>query len=251
MTTLPGDTILAMATMEYVASWASELNRGRFTIVRDDVGLDGLHDRGLQSVRALSPSLRRVMVMAAVDEPPPGPHIYRVRGALTVGSESGVSASLQGDRQLTLIRLPGSLVRGPCHSDGAVTIDEQQWTEVPGMSTTVTLRRPRDRVLLVYHADCHPAGFSYQAHFTILRHSDVGGTSNLGLSAEFGLERVSSDYAASSEYPVGILCDTPGSLGPHTYSFAARVVNTGVSSDATPVVVGYSGAITAIILPTR
>eukprot|EP00434_Breviolum_minutum_P027914 symbB.v1.2.024695.t1/scaffold2353.1/size81579/4 len=88
ITTLPGERVLVICTMHYVANWSSELNRGRFTVVRDDLGLDGLADRGLQSVRALGPSQPRTMMMATIDEPPPGPHLYRARAALTTGEES-------------------------------------------------------------------------------------------------------------------------------------------------------------------
>eukprot|EP00435_Cladocopium_sp_Y103_P055971 s574_g18.t1 len=88
ITTLPGERVLVVCTMHYTANWSSELNRGRFTVVRDDLGLDGLADRGLQSVRSLGPSQSRTMIMATVDEPPPGPHLYRARAALTTGEDS-------------------------------------------------------------------------------------------------------------------------------------------------------------------
>ena len=56
-----------------------------------------------------------------------------------------------------------------------------------------------------------------------------------------------SSYQASDEYPTGIFCDTPGAAGVWTYSLHARV---GAAGGAAPVVVGYSGTITAILLPT-
>jgi len=251
VTTLPGDRILAVCSIRYAAHWASEMNRGRFTLVRDDLGLDGLHDRGLQSVRALSPGLHRVALMAAVDAPPPGPHIYRARAALTVGNETGVSNALQGDRQLTLIRLPSSIVVGPNRVLEPVTVDEGRWTEIPGLEVTVALRRPRDRVMVVYHTDCNPQSHFYEAHFTLFRRSESGSPKNLGFSEEFGTEMVSSDYGASSEYPVGIMCDAPGGLGTYTYYLCARVNNTGTSTENPAVTVGYSGSITAVLLSSR
>lgn len=82
---------------------------------------------------------------------------------------------------------------------------------------------------------------------------------------------VFSDYGASSEYPVGLLVDTPGSQGhdgelvmigdvvdlhqnwiifsgPWTYYLAARVSNLGTTSENPSVVVGYSGSLFAMIL---
>jgi len=248
--TLPGEKVLVLCTMHYVANWSSELNRGRFTIVRDDVGLDGLADRGLQSVRSLGPSQARTLVMATIDEPPPGPHLYRTRAALTTGDESGVSATLQKERQLVLVRLPGHLVIGPMRPTEPTEITEGSWTEIPGMSLTCGLRRPRDRVLLVYHIDCSPLSHFYEAHFTIFRRKEASSApaQNLGFSEDFGLDMVFSDYGASSEYPAAFLVDTPGTQGPWTYYVAARVANLGTSRDNPPVVVGYSGSISAVLL---
>mmetsp|Transcript_16265 Transcript_16265/g.56753 ORF Transcript_16265/g.56753 Transcript_16265/m.56753 type:complete len:298 (+) Transcript_16265:478-1371(+) len=250
VTTLPGEKVLTICTMQYSANWASDLNRGRFTIVRDDVGLDGVHDRGLQSVRALQPNLQRSLVMATIDEPPPGPHIYRVRAALTAGIETGVTNTLQGSRQLALVRLPGGTVFGPSRVEEPVVIDDGRWTEIPGLCVSVALRRPRDKVLIVYHTDCNPQSYFYEAHFTLFRRSGSGAACNLGFCDEFGMEMVSSDYVASSEYPVGIVCDVPGSVGPHRYYIAAKVKNMGTSTENPSVVVGYSGSISAILLPT-
>ncbi|CAJ1373593.1 unnamed protein product [Effrenium voratum] len=253
ITTLPGERVLVLCAMHYVANWSSELNRGRFTLVRDDLGLDGPADRGLQSVRALGPSQPRTMIMATLDEPPPGPHLYRARAALTTGEESGVSLTLTGERQLALVRLPSNLVIGPSRPIEPVEITEGTWTEIPGMCATCTLRRPRNRVLLVYHIDCNPLSFHYEAHFTIFRRKEsaVSSDQNLGFSEDFGLDMVFSDYGASSESPVGLLMDTPGSQGPWTYYLAARVANLGTSRENPPVVVGYSGSISAVILPAR
>ncbi|CAE7499787.1 ANK1 [Symbiodinium natans] len=248
--TLPGEKVLVLCTMHYVANWSSELNRGRFTLVRDDTGLDGLADRGLQSVRSLGPNQARTLVMATVDEPPAGPHLYRVRAALTTGDESGVSATLQNERQLALVRLPGHLVTGPMQATHPIEVTEGSWTEIPGMSLTCSLRRPRDRILLVYHVDCSPLSHFYEAHFTIFRRKEASSApaQNLGFSEDYGLDMVFSDYGASSEYPAALLVDTPGSLGAWTYYVAARVANLGTSRENPPVVVGYSGSISAVLL---
>ena len=44
--------------------------------------------------------------------------------------------------------------------------------------------------------------------------------------------------------------DTPG-LGLWSYYLAARVVNVGTSREAPRVLVGYSGALSALLLPAR
>jgi len=251
ITVLPGDKVLCICTIRYDAQWSSEMNRGRFTIARDDFGLDGLADRGLQSVRALGPDLKRVALMATVDDPPPGPHLYRVRSALTTGCDTGVVNVIEGDRQLALLRLPGHLVHGPCRTEGPVTIDSGNWMEIPGLSVTVNLRKARDKVMIVYHTDCNPEDYFYEAHFTVFRRGSSGSAKNIGYTDGFGIEMISSDYRASSEYPVGILCDSPGALGTWTYYMAAKVVNTGTSSENPMVTVGYSGSITGILLTTK
>lgn len=249
--TLPGDKVLAICTVRYVAGWASEHCRGRFTIVRDDFGLDGIHDRGLQSVRALGPKMPRTALMVSVDDPPPGPHLYRVRAAVTAGTDTGVANELYGDRQLALLRLPAGLVSGPCRAQGPVRVDEACWTELPGLEVSIALRRPRDRVMIIYHTDCSPQSHYYEAHFTLFRRSETSASKNLGFSEDFGLEMIFSDYAASSEYPAGMICDTPGSVGMFTYYLAARVVNMGTSTDNPAVLVGYSGSISAVLLSSR
>eukprot|EP00435_Cladocopium_sp_Y103_P054641 s574_g17.t2 len=131
--------------------------------------------------------------------------------------------------RLALIRLPGNLVTGPMRPLEPVEIHDGTWTEIPGMFASCSLRRPRDRVLLVYHIDCNPQNYFYEAHFTIFRRKDgaISSDQNLGFSeemrsGEFGLDMVFSDYGASSEYPAGLLIDTPGSQGPWTYYLAAR-----------------------------
>merc|ERR1712107_76545 len=88
--TAPEDKVLALCVLQYTANWSIEMNRGRFTIARDDFGLDGIADRGLQSVRALGPDRPRALLMAVVDDPPPGPHLYRVRSATTADEGTGI-----------------------------------------------------------------------------------------------------------------------------------------------------------------
>merc|ERR1711972_945894 len=112
------------------------MNRGRFTIARDDVGLDTLADRGLQSVRALAPQLKRAALMATIDEPPPGPHLYRVRTALSAGEAQGVANCIEGQRQLAIIRFPGHMVAGPGRVEAPVEIYEGSWMEIPGLTAT-------------------------------------------------------------------------------------------------------------------
>lgn len=249
VTTLPGDRVLAICTIPYAASWATEMNRGRFTLVRDDLGLDGPADRGLQSVRALAPQLRRTALMATVDVPPPGAHCYRARAALTSEQITGNRISLEGPRRLTLIRLPSSLVSGPSFVEGPITVEGGKWTEIPGLSVTVETKRPRDRVLIVYNTDCHPLDFFYKAHFTVRRHTAASGLpACLGHSEDDGLETVCSDYCASSEYPVGLLCDAPSTVGTFTYCVLARVANMGTGSETPAVRVGFTGTVTAVRL---
>jgi len=245
--TRPGDKVLCLCVLTYCANWSSELHRGRFTIVRDDVGLDGV-DRGLQSVRALGPHQPRVLLMATLDDPPAGPHLYRVRAATT--GDTGAVNSIEGDRQLSLIRLPGHLVSGPCRAR-PVTVDEPRWIEIPGMSSCIRLERSRDRVLVVYHADAHPQEFSYKVHFTVFRQGERGAVKNLGFTDDMGMETVTSDRPASSDYPVGLFVDAPGSAGDWIYSVGARVENVGVSKDCPAVVTGHVGSISLVLLASR
>ncbi|CAK0846176.1 unnamed protein product [Prorocentrum cordatum] len=73
--TNPGEKVLVVCTVKYTALWADEGARGRFTILRDGKGLDP-GSYGLQSVRSLQKDARRAMVVALVDDPDPGPHLY-------------------------------------------------------------------------------------------------------------------------------------------------------------------------------
>eukprot|EP00927_Polykrikos_kofoidii_P062846 TRINITY_DN57642_c0_g1_i1.p1 TRINITY_DN57642_c0_g1~~TRINITY_DN57642_c0_g1_i1.p1 ORF type:complete len:549 (-),score=46.76 TRINITY_DN57642_c0_g1_i1:95-1741(-) len=281
VTTIPGDRVLVLCLVHYTAQWSSEFNRGRFTVVRDDIGLDGPADRGLQSVRALSPALRRTLLIATVDEPPPGPHLYRVRGTITARTETGVFGVLEGVRQLSLVRLPGSATVGPVYSDGPCVVNTS-WTEIPGLSLSIGVPRARDRIMLVYHVDCHAHENTYEIQFTLIRRGgraggQLGGflasarldacadplapakmkadtttgaassaASALRFSEDITAAVVRSDDSASSEYPVGIICDTPGTAGVCSYAVAARVADVGTGrANAT---VGYSGSLTAVVL---
>eukprot|EP00438_Fugacium_kawagutii_P007803 Skav236038 [mRNA] locus=scaffold1509:137009:142218:+ [translate_table: standard] len=85
ITTLPGERVLVLCTIHYVANWSSP---DLFLMILSTLNkFEAQQDRGLQSVRALGPSQPRTMLMATVDEPPPGPHLYRARAALTTGEE--------------------------------------------------------------------------------------------------------------------------------------------------------------------
>ena len=61
---------------------------------------------------------------------------------------------------------------------------------------------------------------------------------------------VFSDYGASSEYPAGLLMDTPGA-GTWSYYLAARVANVGTSRESPGVLLGYSGGLSALIFGAR
>lgn len=249
VTTSPGDCVLAICTIPYAASWASETNRGRFTLMRDDLSLDGPADLGLQSVRALTPQLRRTAIMATVDVPPPGVHCYRARATVTSDDELGANVSLQGARRLTLIRLPSSLVAGPSFVHGPTTVEKSSWTAIPGLSVTIATKRPRDRVLIVFNTDCHPLEKSYNAQFTVRRYAGAGGPpACLGPADDDGLEIVCSEYCASSEYPAGLLCDAPSTTGLFTYCVLARCANMGTSRRNPAVSVGLTGTLTAVRL---
>ncbi|CAK0815885.1 unnamed protein product [Prorocentrum cordatum] len=66
--------------------------------------------------------------------------------------------------------------------DGGVA----HWTEIPGLSVSVTLARPRDKVLIVFHVDCNPQDHFYDARFTVFRRSEagLGAVTNLGFSED-------------------------------------------------------------------
>ena len=62
-------------TIRYTALWSDEMTRGRFSIFRDGQPLDPEHF-GLQSVRSMQKNLKSVAVMAIMDDPGEGPHVY-------------------------------------------------------------------------------------------------------------------------------------------------------------------------------
>eukprot|EP00439_Symbiodinium_sp_Y106_P014705 s13340_g2.t1 len=117
---------------------------------------------------------------------------------------SGVSATLQKERQLVLVRLPGHLVIGPMRPTEPTEITEGDRKCYPSTESfhfmllllaecplrhlwfLSTVRRPRDRVLLVYHIDCSPLSHFYEAHFTIFRRKEASSApaQNLGFSED-------------------------------------------------------------------
>jgi len=244
--TNPGEKVLIVCSIKYTALWSDELTRGRFTIFRDGVSLDP-ESFGLQSVRATQRGLKRSLVMALVDEPEAGPHLYQARAAVTTeGDEARVCHLDEDDRQLALIRLPGGSVVGPARCDGSTLVEEDRWTEILGLSVTVSVQRPSDKVLLVYSANFNPSGFEYEAYFTIHRTGQSGGTENLGREDQ-GMWSVASSAAGSSEYPVGMFTDAPG-VGTHTYRVSARTRRCGGLTQAPEIEVGPDGQLSAVSL---
>eukprot|EP00933_Yihiella_yeosuensis_P046930 TRINITY_DN4254_c0_g5_i1.p1 TRINITY_DN4254_c0_g5~~TRINITY_DN4254_c0_g5_i1.p1 ORF type:complete len:587 (+),score=112.59 TRINITY_DN4254_c0_g5_i1:104-1864(+) len=240
------EKVLVFCTITYTALWSDEMTRGRFSIFRDGNPLDPEHF-GLQSVRALQKNLKRVAVMTFMDEPEEGPHLYEVRAAVT--AEEGETRVCHLDdqiRQLSLIRLPGSIVSGPNRCEAITTVDEDKWTEIPGLSVTVTTTNAHDKVLLVWNTNFNPEEFTYEAYFTILRSGAHGPLKNLG-GEEQGMSSVASSAAGSSEYPASMFMDAPG-LGTFTYTVHARTRRCGNLTEATPVEVGPDGQISAILL---
>ncbi|CAK0815883.1 unnamed protein product [Prorocentrum cordatum] len=126
-----------------------------------------------RSVRALAPNKHRTMLMVSVDDPPPGPHIYRARAALTVGSsETGVANVIEGDRQLALLRLPGAAVAGPARVSGPVTIDEVKEANLPlsrnQTKALATSRKLRDALI-------GQPGWDIEGGDFVDVHGDLGG----------------------------------------------------------------------------
>jgi len=245
--TNPGEKVLVVCSIKYTALWSDELTRGRFTIFRDGTSLDP-ESFGLQSVRAVQRGLKRSLVMAMVDEPEAGPHFYQARAAVTTETDEARVCHLdEDDRQLALIRLPGGMVAGPSRCEGSTLVEEDKWTEILGLSVTVSVSKASDKVLLVYNANFNPSGLEYEAYFTIHRTSVQGsGTENLGREDQ-GMWSVASSAAGSSEYPVGMFTDCPG-VGTFTYRVSARTRRCGTLTEAPPIEVGPDGQIAAIML---
>lgn len=241
-----GEKVLIFCTIRYTALWSDEMTRGRFSIFRDGRPLDPEHF-GLQSVRALQKGLKRVAVMSLLDDPEEGPHLYEVRAAVTA-EEGEVRVCHLDDqlRQLCLIRLPGNLVSGPNRCEALTTVDEDRWTEIAGLSVSVTTANAHDKVLLVWSTNVNPTDMTYEAYFSVLRSSALGPLKNLG-SEEQGMWSVASSAAGSSEYPSCMFVDTPGQ-GTFTYTVYARTRRCGSCSEATALEVGPDGQISAVLL---
>lgn len=240
-----GEKVLVICSIKYTALWSDDSTRGRFTIFRDGAPLD-VESYGLQSVRALQRGLKRTLVMALVDDPAPGPHLYAARAAVTAEEEPRVCHLDDDDRQLALIRLPGSIVFGPARCVGPTMVEEDRWTQIEGLSVQVTVDGASDKVLLVYGVNFNPTGLNYEAYFTVFRTSAQGATKNLGRQDQ-GMWSVASSAAASSEYPVGMFTDAPGP-GCHTYAVYARTVRCDHLTEAPTVEVGPDGQLAAIPL---
>jgi len=242
------EKVLVICSIKYKALWADEMTRGRFTIVRDGVGLDP-EKYGLQSVRALQRGVKRTLVMSLVDAPEAGPHLYAVRAAVTTGDNEPRVCNLDDDdRQLSLIRLPGEIVSGPCRCSGLVTVEEDRWTEVAGLSVTVKVPNAHDKVLINWNTNFNPTGMAYEAYFTVFRSSTTGALKNLG-DEEQGMWSVASAATGSSEYPAAMFADVPGA-GTHTYCVQARTKRCDNLTEPQPIEVGPDGQMSAVLLQT-
>jgi len=242
-----GEKVLVVCTMKYTALWSDEMTRGRFTICRDGTGLDA-ESYGLQSVRALHKGVKRTLVMALVDNPEAGPHLYTAKAAVTTESNEPRVCHLDDDnRQLTLIRLPGDSVAGPSRCSGPTMVDEDKWTEIAGLSVTTAVQGSGDKVLIVYNVNFNPTELNYETYFTLFRTGASGSPKNLGQS-EQGMWSVASSSVGSSEYPVTMFTDSPGA-GTYTYSVHARTRRCDHLTEAPPAEVGPDGQISAVLLP--
>eukprot|EP00931_Biecheleriopsis_adriatica_P082745 TRINITY_DN5619_c0_g2_i1.p1 TRINITY_DN5619_c0_g2~~TRINITY_DN5619_c0_g2_i1.p1 ORF type:complete len:593 (-),score=98.78 TRINITY_DN5619_c0_g2_i1:52-1782(-) len=241
-----GEKVLVFCTIRYTALWSDETTRGRFSIFRDGQPLDPEHF-GLQSVRATQKGLKRVAVMTVMDDPQEGPHLYEVRAAVTADEgETRVCHLDDAPRQLCLLRLPGSAVVGPNRMKETAIVEEDRWTEIPGLSVTVTTKTAHDKVLLVWSTNFNPTELTYEAYFTVMRSGSHGPLKNLG-GEDQGLWSVASSAAGSSEYPASISFDAPG-RGTFTYSVHCRTRRCGSLKEALPVEVGPDGHIAAAVL---
>jgi len=248
--TNPGEKVLVICTIKYTALWSDELTRGRFTIFRDgNTSLDP-ESFGLQSVRAIQSGVKRTAVMALVDTPEPGPHVYEVKAAVTTGDgEPRVCHLDEDDRQLVLVRLPAGIVVGPSRCLGATSVTEDRWTEISGMSITVNVKNAHDKVLLVHHTNFNPSVLSYEAYFTIFRSSEHGPSKNLGNENQ-GMWSVASSSVGSSEYPASMFTDLPGA-GTYTYTVHARSRRCDALTEPAEIEVGPDGQIAAVLLETK
>jgi len=240
------EKVLVFCTLRYTALWADEMTRGRFSIFRDGQPLDPEHF-GLQSVRSMQKGLKRTAVMTVMDDPQEGPHLYEVRAAVTTEEgETRVCHLDQEPRQLGLLRLPASAVSGPTRMREAAVVEEDKWTEIPGLSVTITTKSAHDKILLVWNSNFNPAEMSYEAYFTVMRSGNNGPLKNLG-GEDQGVWSVSSAAAGSSEYPASMSVDSPG-VGTFTYKVHARSRRCGNLQEPCQVEVGPDGQISAVLL---
>jgi len=245
-----GEKVLVVCTIKYTALWADESTRGRFTIVRDGSTPLDPESYGLQSVRAMHKGVQRTAVMALVDAPEAGPHVYQVKAAVTTGDDEPRVCHLdEDDRQLALIRLPAGMVVGPSRCLGPAEVTEDVWTEIPGLSITVDVKNAHDKVLVVYNTNFNPSDMSYEAYFTLFRSSESGGSKNLG-QEEQGMWSVASSSAGSSEYPVQMFTDAPGA-GTYTYTVHARTRRCDAQTEPAAIEVGPDGQIAAVLVESR
>merc|ERR1712032_1557689 len=122
------------------------------------------------------------------------------------------------------------------------------WTEVPGLIVTASTSNAGDKVLVIYNTTMLPQSDRYEVYFTLFRHTSGKETMNLG-HEDLGMTCVSSDFTASSEFPIAMFTDEPGA-GIHTYTVFVRSkqVNPG-GPDANAVFVGPDGRISTVLLP--
>merc|ERR1712137_318319 len=250
------ERVLVVCTVYYRANWTDEHCRGRFTLLRDDERLDA-EGFGLQSIRCTYsgqagtlPSA--TLVMALVDNPPAGPHLYSVATCITAQENlPDASISLEGHsmfpmRQLSLLRLAADDVVGPFECQGVSTVDEDCWTEVHGLSVTVEVRNQWTKVLIICNTNFDPSKLMYEVYVTLFRRREKGGTVNLG-HEDTGIWSAASNYCQSSEFPQIMFIDVPGT-GSHSYSVAARTRRCDVLLEPPLVEIGPQGQISAVLL---
>jgi len=250
--TAKGERVLVLGVVTYTALWDDPGSRAVFRIGRDAMSIDlGL---GVQSVRTQERNRKRTVTIALIDDPAPGLHLYHMQAMVT--TEHGKLHELRFDddiRQFALIRFPDPICSGPSKpiSQGlkeAFYIEEEKWVEVPGLVVTASTSNAGDKVLVAYNTTMLPTTARYEVYFTLFRYTSGKETTNLG-HEELGMICVSSDFAASSEFPIAMFVDLPGK-GIHTYTVFVRTkqVNSG-GSDSNAVWVGPDGRISAILLP--
>merc|ERR1712039_348851 len=174
-------------------------------------------------------------------------HVYMVRAGVTTGVDvRRVCLFDDDDRQLALIRLPSDRIVGPCRCLGVATVSEDRWTEIPGLSATVTVAQSHDKLLITAQTNFNPAGMEYEAYFTIFRSSSTGSLQNLGHDSQ-GMWSVASASTGSSEYPVLMFTDGPGA-GTYTYSVYVRSRRCESLQEPQAIEVGPDGQISVLML---